>query len=360
MTVPVLDAVEKTRIALEDNISSHWIIGFSGGKDSTALLKIFYAAAKRTGRLPNKIDIIYCDTGVENTILDQYVKSLFNRLQKEFQEKDSIFNVKILRAPVPDRFFVKIIGRGYPPPTNSFRWCTKNLRISPVSKFIAEAAKQDAVVSLGIRRSESQQRDRSIEKNGNEYWQYQNEGGRKYRVFLPILDLSVSDVWDTIFLFGQPSSIIPEKLEQLYRDASGECPIIKTPQSAPCSSGRFGCWTCTVVRKDHSAQKLIEAGHEELRPYLEFRNWLNEIRNDPNRRWENRRNGVNRAGPFTLKARREILLELIKLENKTSSKIIDNEEMEEIFRLWNLDKSIDKTIKIKSTILKIKSEHLSL
>ena len=145
------------------------------------------------------------------------------------------------RYDVRERFFVKIIVVT-PPPTNSFRWCTKNLRIKPVSRFIAEAAKGDAIVSLGMRRTESRQRERAIDGHGGGHWQTQFEAGKRYRLFLPILDLELDDVWDAVFLPPHPKAINAPLLERLYRGASGECPIVKSPQAPPCASGRFGCW----------------------------------------------------------------------------------------------------------------------
>jgi DNA sulfur modification protein DndC len=331
-------AVSRTRLALESNRDAHWILGFSGGKDSTALLKIFCVAANKVKNLQKKIDVIYCDTGVENPALDLYVKRLFSKLKKEFLDSRSPFQTHILRAPVKDRFFVKIIGRGYPPPTNSFRWCTKSLRIRPVAEFIANAAADNAVVSLGLRRSESQQRDRSRIKAGGEYWQVQREGTNHYRLFLPILDMTVAEVWDTAYLFPLPRSIDVNALAKLYQGASGECPLIKSPLAPPCATGRFGCWTCTVVRKDRSAISLIESGYSELIPFLEFRDWLATIRNETKRRWPQRRRGTPGLGPFTMNTRREILARVRKLERKVSKKILSSAELREIQRLWRLDR----------------------
>jgi DNA sulfur modification protein DndC len=339
---PLLDAIDATRVAIEANSKSHWIVGFSGGKDSTAVLKIFASSLRRCAVQPGRIDVIYCDTGVENPALDRYVKALFRDLNAEFQATDSAFQTQILMAPIAERFFVKIIGRGYPPPTNSFRWCTKSLRIKPVARFISDAAREDTIVALGVRRGESVQRDRSL--NGSGAWQTQEEAGRRYRLFLPILNLDVADVWDAVFALPSPKSIQPKLLEQLYRNASGECPVIKSPQAAPCASGRFGCWTCTVVRRDRSSEFLIEAGHKTLKPYLEFRNWLATIRNDPTRRWSKRRNGAQRLGPFTLKARLEILQALQNLEQRTAQQLLLAEELEEIRRLWELDRDLDETM----------------
>jgi DNA sulfur modification protein DndC len=338
------EAISHTRAALEANSGSHWIIGFSGGKDSTALLKVFASAVGQARRAPRWIDVIYCDTGVENPVLDSYVKTLFANLDKEFTERGTPFRTAMLKAPVKERFFVKVIGRGYPPPTNSFRWCTNNLRIKPVSRFIRKAASDDAIVALGMRRAESQQRDRSLQRGGGEIWQMQIEGGRQYRLFLPILDLDVFEVWDAVFTLPCPESIEAETLAALYRGASGECPIVKAPQAAPCASGRFGCWTCTVVRKDRSSRALINAGHLELLPYLEFRDWLASIRNDISRRWPHRRRGSAGLGPFTLATRIEILQRLEALEKSVGATLLPSEERIEIGRLWVLDEEMDRSV----------------
>ncbi len=339
----VIEAIERTKEAFEKSVDSHWIIGFSGGKDSTALLKICTAAVQKATSWPKRIDVIYCDTGVENPVLDAYVKNLFHKLSLEFKDTDAPFKPILLKAPVKDRFFVKVIGRGYPTPTNSFRWCTKNLRINPVSRFIKSAAENDAIVSLGMRRGESQQRDRSLLQSGDNYWQTQREGKNKYKMFLPILDFSVEDVWDVIFMNGQPQSIDPLILEKLYRGASGECPIIKAPNAPPCGSGRFGCWTCTVVRKDKSAISLIENGYSELKPYLNFRNWIAEYRNDLSKRWKKRRNGTEAPGPFSLSARAEILAKLKSLEQEINKSIISEEELKQIKILWEEDIEKEKS-----------------
>lgn len=338
MNDPVLDAIDVATEALRNRSRSRWIIGFSGGKDSTALLKILLSAWRRCdGQRPRQFEVIYCDTGVENPVLDQYIKSLFLNLEIEAKEDQLPINPILLNAPISESFFVKIIGRGYPPPTNSFRWCTKSLRIEPVANYIERAVSEDAVVALGLRGDESQQRKRSIEKAGRSHWQRQRESKISYDVFLPILDFDVPAVWDAVFGLARPKSIRPSELQELYRDASGECPIIKAPSSPPCGSGRFGCWTCTVVRKDKSALQLIESGYHHLEPYLDFRNWLAEFRNLPEKRWSKRRNGSDGLGPFTLEARQEILRKLDNLEDQVGVRILSPEERGVIASLWRLD-----------------------
>jgi DNA sulfur modification protein DndC len=305
---------------------------------------------RRAARRPDQIDVVYCDTGVESPVLDGYVKTIFAKLNEEFRTTRLGFRTKILKAPVAERFFVKIVGRGYPPPTQSFRWCTKNLRIKPVARFIADAARGDAIVSLGTRKQESQQRTRSIEGHGGGEWQTQFEAGRRYRLFIPMIDLALEDVWDGVFMLPVPESIDPHALERLYRAATGECPMIKSPTAPPCASGRFGCWTCTVVRKDKSAKLLIESGYTSLQPYLEFRNWLATIRNDCSRRWPNRRNGVPKPGPFNLATRVEILLAIRNLEQICGHAILGDDELAEILELWQLDEREDQTINMSHAV----------
>lgn len=332
----VSTAINLTVDALQSRHTAHWIVAFSGGKDSTAALKVLLAAHERASPAPKKITLIYCDTGVENPVLDTYVKKLLDQIQSEFST-DGILDIKCLKAPPEDRFFVRLIGRGYPPPTNSFRWCTTGLRIRPVSKFISSNDPENTVVVLGLRSSESQQRDRSMKRSGDRYWQKQREGRGDYDLFLPIVDLDIAEVWDAVFALSRPRSISPRQLETLYRDASGECPVIKAPQAAPCASGRFGCWTCTVVRKDKSAKELINSGYTELQPFFLFRNWLTEIRNEPEKRWPARRNGSPGMGPFTIEARKEILKRVDQLEIDTGATILDSDERGLIARLWELD-----------------------
>ena len=333
----VLHAIDMCVEALKLRADAHWVIAFSGGKDSSAVLKIFLSAYRRASVRPRAATVIYCDTGVENPILDAYVKTLLAQMRSEFDADALPIGVRILKAPVQDRFFVRLIGRGYPPPTNSFRWCTTGLRIRPVSQFIRGHRPEDTVLALGLRRSESPQRDRSLQRSADLYWQKQREGVGEYDLFLPIVEMGVPEVWDAVFGLSEPRSLKPQALENLYRDASGECPVIKAPEAPPCASGRFGCWTCTVVRKDRSGAELIRSGYHELIPYYEFRQWLTEIRNDPARRWPRRRSGQEGMGPLTIEARREVLKRIDDLEFATSSEILDADERGMIASLWRLD-----------------------
>jgi DNA sulfur modification protein DndC len=337
MADAVLKAIDLTVEAIKARSTAHWIIAFSGGKDSSAALRIFMAAFKRADTHLSKVTILYCDTGVENPVLDKYAKGFLRNLEEEVDQTRLPFRIKLLKAPVSDRFFVRIIGRGYPPPTNSFRWCTTGLRIKPVSNFIERHDPQNTVVILGLRKAESRQRDRSLSLSEDIYWQKQREGKGEYDLFLPIIELSLSEVWDAIFALSSPRTLDNGALERLYRGASGECPVIKSPTAPPCASGRFGCWTCTVVRKDKSSAELVRSGYSELTPFLAFRDWLVEFRNEPSNRWKTRRSGAEGYGPLTICARKQILRKIDQLEETTRTVIISPEERGVIASLWTID-----------------------
>jgi DNA sulfur modification protein DndC len=333
----ILRSIEIAKHAILEKPHAQWVLAFSGGKDSTAALKIMLSAYKRAQLTDLKFTVIYCDTGVENPILDSYVKKVLRDLDTELRDLAPSFKTKLLKAPIQDRFFVRIIGRGYPPPTNSFRWCTNGLRIRPVAAFLEQQDPTDTIVVLGLRKAESQQRDRTFAASADVHWQKQREGNRSYDLFLPVAELDVAEVWDAVFWLRAPTTIDPHSLEELYRDASGECPVLRAPTAPPCASGRFGCWTCTVVRQDKSARELIKSGYSQLRPFLDFRDWLAQFRNDPSKRWPKRRNGSQGLGPFTMAARMEILRRVNDLEALSGSVILDSDERGAIAGLWKLD-----------------------
>ena len=112
--------------------------------------------------------------------------------------------------------------------------------------------------------------------------------------------------------------------------------IIET-KGTPCGKGRFGCWTCTVVRKDKSVESMINNGHENLTELFYFRNWLISFRNDLEFRCKFRRNGTASLGPITLEGRKIILDRLLIAEDKSNLKLIENAELARIYELWKLD-----------------------
>ncbi|WP_181213558.1 phosphoadenosine phosphosulfate reductase domain-containing protein, partial [Dehalococcoides mccartyi] len=146
---------------LKDNLP--WSLAFSGGKDSSALLKLVYVALQNIGKKLKPVTVVYCDTGVEIPIIRSFVIETLRSLQIEAEKNEIPIKTKIVTPSIEDKFFSKVIGRGYPSPTYQFRWCTDVLRIKPIRNY-TNSFNGESIVLLGIRKGESSERDRALKK----------------------------------------------------------------------------------------------------------------------------------------------------------------------------------------------------
>jgi DNA sulfur modification protein DndC len=322
-----------------------WFLGYSGGKDSSTLLKLVFLSLLSLKIKPRPITVIYCDTGVEIPIVRHLVIATLNGIASEAENYELPIQTKIVTPKIENKYFVKVIGRGYPPPSNKFRWCTDRLRINPVKHALAQTQDSKSVLLLGIRRGESSERDRTLKRHQTGIAHYFRQvNNQNTLIFSPIINYSVKNIWSTLRAGSIPKSIVGNRLAMLYWQASGECPLMHDPKGTPCGKGRFGCWTCTVVRKDHAVENLIREGYDELLPLFDFRNWLMSIRDMRTYRCRTRRNGTKGLGPFTLAARREILKRLIKAQDLSGLQLISKEEISIIHKLWRKDRALSSYV----------------
>jgi len=226
----------------------------------------------------------------------------------------------------------------YPPPTDKFRWCTDRLRIDPVSRFLESEQLSSATVVLGVRESESTTRNLTLAENRtrDRYWKIQR-GVRNRRLFLPILDYSVHDVWLVNLLVDRPRTLRAKEVANLYAGASTECPTVRDVHGAPCGKARFGCWTCTVAKNGVTLRNLIAHGEHRLTPLLQYRLWLEAERNNPHNRWQTRRNGKPGLGPMTLEWRRIALKKILATQEESGLHLLHADEISAIHREWEAD-----------------------
>ncbi len=331
-----------------------WIVGFSGGKDSTLVAHAVMAALLdiSPSRLTRPIHIVANDTLVESPLVVSHLRQSLSEINQAAQVLELPITVATTTPDGDNTFWVLLIGKGYPSPNQQMRWCTDRLKIQPTSRYIKEqvAACGSAIILLGVRRDESNSRRRRIDAYDNQQdsrLQPHNDLVGAY-IYRPIVDLSTDDVWEILAGVPPPWGGTHSRLIKLYRDAAGgECPVVLSQEDAPgcgTNSSRFGCWTCTVVEKDRSLQGLIDTGNHHYAPLITFRDWLKTIRNDPDLRMGQRRNGqvtvINNKlvpGPFSMNARQMILDRLLETQQECGERLISDVEIETIRRFWAED-----------------------
>lgn len=292
---------EIKKLYMKDEIP--WIIGFSGGKDSTATTQIVVESLvelKKEGRKLNKqVYVISSNTWVETPLIHSRIENSINAMNGMASELILPISAHIV-SPKPDQtFFVNIIGRGYPSPNQSFRWCTDRLKIEPANRFIESIVNKfgQAIMVLGVREGESISRDRSISSHSVEGKTLMKHSSMKNTyVFAPIKPFSVDDVWQYLLDNDNPWGSDNLELYRLYSGSSEECPLVVDESikksAGSCGNSRFGCWTCTVVSEDKSLTSQILKGEKWLLPLLDFRNWLTSIRDMDHMRMSRRTNGT--------------------------------------------------------------------
>lgn len=328
-----------------------WVIGFSGGKDSTMLLHLVFEALLSISPSDRKRKVyVACnDTQVESPMVAEHVRASLQAVEEGAEALGLPVSVHRTKPDQNQTFWVNLLGRGYPAPNRTFRWCTDRMKIRPTGKLLRELVEQHGgvVLLLGVRKAESTTRARTIENHsidGSRYNPHGSVGG--CLVYNPIVELSDDNVWTFLLQKRPPWGGRHDRLVTLYRNAlGGECPFVVDNDDSPScgtSSPRFGCWTCTVVKKDKSLLGLADAlDDDRLHALAEFRDRIREISDNPAYRCQVRRNGLPGLGPLTYEAREMLLRELLELQAETGLQLIDELETEEVRRTVEDDRRKD-------------------
>ncbi len=153
---------EITDLYREDAIP--WVVGYSGGKDSTAVLQLVWKALQELepSERTKPVHVISTDTLVENPIVAAWVTQSLETMRASAREQGLPIEPHRLMPKITDTFWVNLIGRGYPSPRPKFRWCTERLKINPSNQFIRDVvrASGEALLVLGSRKAESATRAR--------------------------------------------------------------------------------------------------------------------------------------------------------------------------------------------------------
>jgi DNA sulfur modification protein DndC len=345
-----------------------WVIGYSGGKDSTTVLQLIWnaIAALPAEQKTKTIHVITTDTLVENPIVSAWVSNSLKQMKIAAQEQGMPIEPHLLYPESKDTFWACLIGKGYPAPRMRFRWCTERLKIQPANRFIRDMvrASGEVILVLGMRKAESNKRASVMAKH---------EKGRvrdrlsprsslvNALAYTPIEDWRNDEVWIYLNQWQNPWGYSNKDLFTMYRGATAdnECPLVVDTSTPSCGDSRFGCWVCTMVNQDKSMEAMIQNDEEKewLQPLLDIRREL-DIQNDRDKRdfrriygrvelFERNVDGEMSVepipGPYTKYWREHWLRRVLEAQTQVRRTappemrditLITHEELSEIRRIW--------------------------
>ncbi|MDG6930067.1 MAG: phosphoadenosine phosphosulfate reductase family protein [Nitrososphaerota archaeon] len=243
-----------------------WVLGFSGGKDSTTALSLLIGAMKQGVKIP-RLYVVYADTLFEQPVLHKETLDTMGSL-KGIPDVEPV----IVKPKEGEDYVSMVLDNGYPVPSWYFRWCVDRLKIRPVKRFMNTLGR--AVKVLGVRSDESQARKRTTMVNG-ERPAIINGNNPTVR---PIITWTESDVvsylrstkrWDgrsfdyLINLYGYEINDACAPNTFCYVRVGN--PGLQEKTTAY-TSVRFGCWLCTVVKRNKMpVSETLEKARKKLR-----------------------------------------------------------------------------------------------
>lgn len=309
------DAVELTIQSLiaHGYAHDHWGLAWSGGKDSTAILTLLVHLID-TGKIrrPKTLTVFYADTRQELPPLAIAALRIMDQLRARG------IAVQVVTAPLDKRFLVYILGRGVPPPNNNtLRWCTRQIKVDPMTAAIEQqlaAIDGTFLMITGVRMGESAARDQRIAlscgKDGGECGQgwYQqvlpNAKGIRGRIatLAPLLHWRVCHVWEWLMFDAHAAGWATADIADAYGGDEAEE-----------INARTGCVGCPLAQKEKALESILKAPKwAYLAPLQGLKPLYRELR-EPRHRLK--KTGLNadgslaraknrqRMGPLTFEAR---------------------------------------------------------
>lgn len=328
----------------------HWILAYSGGKDSSATLAaVVHLIDSGKVPRPESFKVLYSDTRLELTPLQTAAFEIMREVGQRGIETE------VVCPEMDDRFFVYIFGRGVPPPSNTFRWCTSQLKIEPMERAMVTQAVnlgfgemvwnerkgkeeykgfgRDKLLTItGVRLGESAVRDARIalscSRDGAECgqgWLQQSAKEGLNDTLAPILHWRVCNVidwlgWDLSNddrIHGLPTRAISEAYGA---DEEGSDYEVAT---------RTGCVGCNLASRDVALERVLKNPRwSYLEPYLRLKPLYAELKRPSMRlrkHAETNKGGElsakqGRLGPLTMEARRYGLAEVLGVQSEINER----------------------------------------
>lgn len=314
---------------------------FSGGKDSSATVAITLWAIQQGLFKPKRLLVLYADTGLELPPLHMAAMKTLGRV------RELGYETKIVQAPIENRLYVKMLGFGYPFPSNRRRWCTRLLKKEPMETEL-ELLGDDWIVITGVRLGESDARDDRITTSCStsdgecgQGWYQQNKNA-----LAPIVHWRTCHVFRLLFV---------DKDRNILADTVKGIEAVYKYDELVNKGIRTGCIRCQVVHEDVSMNALIKYDTfwsflGPLKELDELHDWLSKpsqrhmmveptVKVDGSLR--NRKSG-NPIGCLTMDARKRGFEWLKEIESKTNQNapmgyeinLVSKEEERVIRQMW--------------------------
>lgn len=313
----------------------HWALAYSGGKDSSAAAT-FVAWAIRTGQVPapESLTVLYADTRLELPPLQRTALNLLATLRGQG------FNARVVLPEVDERFLVYMLGYGVPPSSNTFRWCTQQIKVEPMLAALEDLRAQHGKLLMltGVRVGESAARDQRIavscSVNGGECgqgWFQVSTPESTADTLAPLLHWRVCHVYDWLYYDPFRHGYAVPGVADVY----GEDEV------------RTGCVGCPLASRDVALERVIRRQEwAHLTPLLELKPLWRELKKAQWRKRkiepEQRQDGawarnVQRMGPLTMEGRAYGLKRVLEIQRQAGVNILDGAEEARIREMWALD-----------------------
>jgi DNA sulfur modification protein DndC len=265
-----------------------WLIAFSGGKDSTAVLDLAYRFGQENGI---EFVVLHNEELLKPPPHFAWVYGVLSDVARRSARA-------IVTVPKED-YLTVVFEKKYSPPGPAFAWCTARIKERPTARLAEMLSWRRYALLTGVRMAESTHRAAHIKARcrlsdvcGEAYFIQRMKDGVVH--LAPIVDWSG---WEVIAYLrsrrqpwnGRDYSFL---LERVY---CGQARI------------RTGCTLCTVVSRDYMLEVYAQCHHDER--YLKAAKIKEELR-AVGFSWEMRQFKSKKLNDAGLRRVRELLVEL--------------------------------------------------